>query len=246
MAFDIRSTLLAGACLALVATAVPAAAADSDVVARVGPEKITKADLDAATAEIGQQFGKLPQDQQRLAVLSALIDIKALAQEAEKANLQKDPKVAHELQFQRERTLHNAYFAKNGVDGISDADLQKRYEKEIAAMPATEEVHARHILLKSKDEAEKVIKELENGADFEKVAKDEVDRPVRPAGRRPRLLHRRPDGARVLQGGLRAEARRVHQGAGEDAVRLARHQGRGQARGAEARPSTRSRTRSGR
>ena len=79
-----RSTLLAGA-LVFAAFGTAAHAADEDVVAKVGSEKITERDLKAAAAEVGEQFARLPADQRKLAVLSALIDIKALAHQAEKA-----------------------------------------------------------------------------------------------------------------------------------------------------------------
>ncbi len=184
MTIDLRLKLAAGVfALGLSTTAlVPAFAADADVVATVGKDKITQLDLTAAAAEIGDQFTKLPPDKQKLAVLSAAIDIKALAQEAEKAKLQDDPKVAAEIDFQRARTLHNAYFARNGIATVTDDELKKRYDKELAALPDTEEVHARHILLKSKEDAEAVIKQLDGGADFETVAKEKSTGPSGPQG----------------------------------------------------------------
>ena len=184
MTIDLRLTLAAGAFALGVSSfaLVPAIAADSDVVATVGKDKITQLDLQAAAAEIGEQFTKLPPDKQKLAVLSATIDIKALAQEAEKAKLQDEPKVAAEIEFQRDRTLHNAYFAKNGVSTVTDDELKARYDKEVAALPTTEEVHARHILLKTKEEAEAVIKQLDGGADFETVAKEKSTGPSGPKG----------------------------------------------------------------
>ncbi|MBO0904291.1 peptidylprolyl isomerase [Jiella sonneratiae] len=173
--------LSAGVFMAFAASGA-AIAADGDVIARIGKEKVTEAELKAAEAELGPQFKSMPEDRRRFAVLSALIDIKALATEAEKAKLQNDPKVAAQLQFEHDRTLHNAYFAKNGVADVSDAELKARYDKEIAAMPPRKEVHARHILLKTKEEAEAVIKQLEGGADFETVAKEKSTGPSGPDG----------------------------------------------------------------
>ena len=43
---------------------------------------------------------------------------------------------------------------------------------EIAAMPAKNEVRARHILVKTEDEAKAIIKKLEGGAKFEDLAKE--------------------------------------------------------------------------
>ena len=43
-------------------------------------------------------------------------------------------------------------------------------------------MHARHILVKTKEEAEAIIKELDAGADFAKLAKEKSTGPVRPEG----------------------------------------------------------------
>ncbi|WP_370193664.1 peptidylprolyl isomerase [Aurantimonas coralicida] len=176
-----RSTLLAGA-LVFAAFGTAAHAADEDVVARVGSEEITERDLKAAAAEVGEQFARLPADQRKLAVLSALIDIKVLARQAEAETLQDDPEVAAQIDFLRERTLHNAYFARNGVANITEEELKARFDKEVAAMPATEEVHARHILLKTEEEAKAVIGKLDGGADFVELAKESSTGPSGPEG----------------------------------------------------------------
>ena len=185
-----RSTLLAGA-LVFAAFGTTAHAADEDVVARVGSEEITERDLKAAAAEVGEQFARLPADQRKLAVLSALIDIKVLARQAEAETLQDDPEVAAQIDFLRERTLHNAYFARNGVANITEEELKARFDKEVAAMPATEEVHARHILLKTEEEAKAVIGKLDGGADF--VGREERH-PLAPRREREEGERRKRDG----------------------------------------------------
>ncbi|WP_375705499.1 peptidylprolyl isomerase, partial [Bartonella sp. AA86SXKL] len=57
------------------------------------------------------------------------------------------------------------------VDQISDADLETLYKKEVAALPKEDEVKARHILVKTKKEAEAIIKRLNKGESFEEIAK---------------------------------------------------------------------------
>ena len=156
--------------------------AQSPVIATVGDEEITEADLNAAQQEIGSDFQRLPEDQRRIAVLAALIDIKVLAQEAEAASMQDDAETAATIDFLRDRTLHNAYFAAEGVNKVSEEELRARYDKEIAAMEPEEEVHARHILLETEDEAKAVIKQLQDGADFVELAKEKSTGPTGPNG----------------------------------------------------------------
>ena len=174
--------LLSAGVFAAVTFGQPAAAADGDVIATIGKDQVTEAELKAAEAELGPQFQQMPEDRRRFAVLSALIDIKALAAEAEKAKLQDEAAVAAQLEFERDRTLHNAYFAKNAVSTVTDDELQARYDKEIKAMPPRKEVHARHILLKTKEEAEAVVKQLEDGGDFDALAKEKSTGPSGPDG----------------------------------------------------------------
>ncbi|KTQ95733.1 peptidylprolyl isomerase [Aureimonas ureilytica] len=152
------------------------------VLAKVGSQVITEADLQAASADLASQFGQLPPEQQRLAVLSALIDIKALAEKAEAAKLQDQPDVARRIAFLRERALHNAYFEKEGVAAITDAELKARYDAEVAAMKPVEEIHAKHILVPTKEEAEAAIKELDAGKDFDAVAAEKSTGPTGPQG----------------------------------------------------------------
>ncbi|WP_244488152.1 peptidylprolyl isomerase [Aureimonas sp. Leaf454] len=180
---SLQRTLLAAASLIPLLAAVPAArAADADVVAKVGSQSITEGELKLAEADLGEQFGKMPPEQRKLAVLSALIDIKSLAQEAEKAKIGDDPAVKARVAFLRERALHNAYFQKTGVDAITDAELKARYDAEVAKIKPVEEIHARHILVKTKDEALAVIKELDGGADFMTLAASKSSGPTGPEG----------------------------------------------------------------
>lgn len=168
--------------LALLAFGAPARAADSDVVAKVGKESITVGDLNLAAADLGEQFGKLPPEQRRLAVLSAVIDIKSLAQQAEKARIQDDPAVKTRIAFLRERALHNAYFQKQAVSAIKDDELKQRYDREVAKLKPVEELHARHILVKTREEADGVIRDLKAGGDFLALAKAHSSGPSGPEG----------------------------------------------------------------
>ena len=165
------------------AGAATATAPDPDkVVATVGDAKIQQWELDMAEDSLDPQLAKMPEAQRRVAALSTAIDVKMLARKAEEAGLDKSEEFKREMQFTRERTLHNLYFKSKVVDAISEADIKARYEKEVAAQPPQEEVKARHILLKTKQEAEDVIKQLDKGADFAKLAKEKSTGPSAAKG----------------------------------------------------------------
>ena len=77
------------------------------------------------------------------------------ARKAESQDLQDTPEYKAQMSYLRDRTLHNILFKQEVIDSITDEEVKARYEKEVSATPAEEEVKARHILLKSEDEAKR-------------------------------------------------------------------------------------------
>lgn len=153
--------------------AKPEAKSDPNkILAIVNGVKLTQGDVDQASSDLDPQFSRLPDDQRRLAALAALVDIKVLAAAAKSEKLDESADFKKRIEFLKDRALHNEYFQTAVVDKISDKDVRARYDKEIAAMPAKNEVRARHILVKTEDEAKAIIKKLEGGAKFEDLAKE--------------------------------------------------------------------------
>jgi peptidyl-prolyl cis-trans isomerase C len=150
-----------------------AMAQDADkVLATINGTKITSKDVDQISADLDPQFARLPDDQRRLAALAAIIDIKSLAAKAEAEKLDQTEEFKSRLAFLKDRALHNDYFKQQVIDKLTDADVRARYDKEMAATPPENEMHARHILVKTKEEAEAIIKQLDGGAKFEDIAKE--------------------------------------------------------------------------
>ncbi|KQZ33469.1 peptidylprolyl isomerase [Mesorhizobium sp. Root552] len=147
------------------------------VVATINGQTITEADLTLAEGELSQQFAQLPPEQRRAAALSAAIEIKVLADKAAAEGLDKDPDFQRRAAFLQQRALHGWMVEKEVVGKITDAEIQARYDKEIAAAPPVNEVHARHILVKTKEEADAIIKQLDGGADFQKLANEHTSDP---------------------------------------------------------------------
>jgi peptidyl-prolyl cis-trans isomerase C len=70
-----------------------------------------------------------------------------------------------------DRALESAVLSKQVSPSITDAAVRARYDKDIAGKPGEEEVHAKHILVDSEDQAKKIIADLKGGADFAALAK---------------------------------------------------------------------------
>jgi peptidyl-prolyl cis-trans isomerase C len=159
--------------------AAPAAAPvdPNAVVATINGQNVTEADIALAEQELGAQFGNLPPEQRRAAALSTIIEIRLMAAEAVEKGLDKDPELQRRLAFLNLRALHGEVVEKEVANKITDEEIRARYDKEIAAQPPVNEVHARHILVKTKEEAEAIIKQLDGGADFQKLANENTTDP---------------------------------------------------------------------
>jgi peptidyl-prolyl cis-trans isomerase C len=152
------------------------------VLAHVNGKEITQADVALAETDLDPQFAKLPPEQRRAAALSALIEIHVMADKAVADGIDKDPEFQRRMELLHERALHSALVDKEVAGAITDADLKKRYDEEMAKQPPVNEIHARHILVKTKEEAEAIIKELDAGGDFEKIAKEKSTDGAAPQG----------------------------------------------------------------
>ena len=142
------------------------------VIATINGESITEADLALAISDLGQQFAQLPPEQRRAAALSAVIEIRVLAMKAETDGLDKDTEFQRRMTFLRNRALHAA-IVEQDVDGkITEEDIRARYDREVANNPPVNEVRARHILVKTQEEAVEIIKRLDAGEAFEDLAKE--------------------------------------------------------------------------
>lgn len=162
------------------ASAQEPAAAPADpakVVATINGEPVTEGDLAFAASELDPQISQLPDDQKRAAALSALIELRLMSDEAKAKGLDKDPEFQKRLALLNQRALHSEVVDKQVSKAVTEEEIRARYDKEIASTPPTNEVKARHILVKTKEEALDIIKQLDGGADFEKLANEKTQDP---------------------------------------------------------------------
>jgi len=161
----------------LASTAFSALAQSDTVVATVSGQSITEADVQMAVSELDQQFAQLTPEQKRAAALSAIIEIRLMSEKAKASKLDQDENFKRKLAFLNERALHAQVIEKEISPKVTDEMLKARYDKEVAARPPAEEVRARHILVKTEEEAKEIIAKLDGGADFEALAKEKSSDP---------------------------------------------------------------------
>jgi peptidyl-prolyl cis-trans isomerase C len=158
-------------------TTAPAAPSANSVVATVGGEDITEADLAFAAEDLGQDLQQIPQDQIRAVLLAQMIDLKLMAQAGHAAKLEDTDLYKQRLSYLTDRALRRAYTKQIVSDAITQDQIKAEYDKQIAAMPNVDEIHARHILVSSEDDAKAIKAQLDGGADFAALAKEKSIEP---------------------------------------------------------------------
>jgi len=159
------------------AAPTPATPDMNTVVATVGGQTITEADLAFAAEDLGQELNNVPQDQIRAVLLAQMIDLKLMAQAGHVQNLEASDLYKLRLSYLTDRALRRAYTKTAVSDAITPDEIKKEYDKEIAAMPNVDEIHARHILVSSEDDAKAIKAQLDGGADFAAIAKEKSIEP---------------------------------------------------------------------
>jgi peptidyl-prolyl cis-trans isomerase C len=175
------------ACVALLTVTAPLApipyagiarAADEDpVVARVNGVDIRQSDLAFAEEEIGGNMPTIPPEQKRDYLINYLVDVIVLSQAAEKQNLADRPDVKRRVAFDHNRLLMEALLQDAGKAALSEEAERKVYEEAVKQVKNEEEVHARHILVPTEEEAKAILAQLKAGADFATLAKEKSKDP---------------------------------------------------------------------
>ncbi|MBT3790664.1 MAG: peptidylprolyl isomerase [Alphaproteobacteria bacterium] len=153
-----------------------------DVIATVNGMPVYNSEVAMLYQSLPDQYKRMPMQVLFPQLVDAIIDRKIVSQVAEKEGMLKDPTVSKRLTFTRDSILQDMYIGKYIAKVLTEDKLLKIYEEEAAKHEAEDEVHARHILLKTEDEAKAVIAELGKGGDFVELAKTKSTGPSGPRG----------------------------------------------------------------
>ncbi len=176
----------ASAAIAVAATlaVAPAAFAQTPdpVVATVNGASILRSDIEAARSQLPEQYRSLPMEQVFQPILNQLIRTKLLSQKARDAKMQETEAHKRSVALIEDRLLEQVYLQQAIEKRLTDKALRDRYETAVKSFPTSEEVRARHILVKTEAEAVAIIKEISGGADFAKLAAEKSIGPSKTRG----------------------------------------------------------------
>jgi len=143
-------------------------------LAKVGNTTITQADYDRefqALPEYAQQLFAGEQGKEKF--LNEITNKEMLYQEALKKGLDKTPDFQKKLEDFKKITLVTELFEKEVMAKakVSDQEVKDYYDKHKEELVPTTQIKASHILVKTEDEAKKVLERLKKGEKFADIAK---------------------------------------------------------------------------
>jgi peptidyl-prolyl cis-trans isomerase C len=147
------------------------------VVATVGGETITEADISFAAEDLQQELSQMPAEDRKAFLVTVLIDMKVMAAAARNAQMDQSDVFKRRLAYLEERALRRAYFTEQIAAKVTDESVQAAYDAFLAGYQPQEEVHARHILVATKEDADAIKAELANGQAFDVLAKEKSTDP---------------------------------------------------------------------
>jgi len=182
-----RSLSWAVAATALTLSASPVLAQETKeptVIVTVDGMPITDRDVAYTNEFLGPRLAQVPDQFKGRVIIDILIDRKLFADKGRAAKIQGRDAYKERLAFLTEEALRDIYIEDVMRSKISEAEVKARYDAEIAKLPKTEEMRARHVLVKEEDEekAKKIAADARGGADFAELAKANSVGPSAPKG----------------------------------------------------------------
>jgi len=151
------ASLAATACLAaILAASLPVRAQDNPVLAKVNGVEIRQSDVALAEEELGPSLAQMDPATKKDNVLAFLIDLKIVAKAAEDKKVENSEDFKKRLAFTRSRLLMDSLLATEGKTATTDEAMKKVYEEASKQITGEMEVHARHILVETEDEAKAI------------------------------------------------------------------------------------------
>src|ERR1700688_313302 len=181
--FGLAAAAVTGCLAVVLLTGLPLRAEDANpVLAKVNGAEIRQSDLALAEEELGPSLAQMDPSTKKENVLAFLIDMKIVAKAAEAKKIEDRDDFKARLAFTRNRLLMDNLLAVEGKAATTDEAMKKVYDDASKQSEGEQEVHARHILVETEDEAKAIEAELKKGADFAELAKKKPKDRARPDG----------------------------------------------------------------
>jgi peptidyl-prolyl cis-trans isomerase C len=167
----LASAVAASVAIVLLAGLPLRAEETNPVLAKVNGAEIRQSDVTLAEEELGPSLAQMDPATKKENVLAFLIDMKIVAKAAEAKKIEDRDDFKARLAFTRNRLLMDNLLAAEGKAATTEEAMKKVYDEAAKQIEGEQEVHARHILVETEDDAKAIEAELKKGADFAELAK---------------------------------------------------------------------------
>lgn len=157
---------------------------DARILATVGGQNITEADVDAFLAGLGQRGEAYRTPEGRAAILEELVNRRLFLLEATRGLFEAEPAFKAQLKQAKESLLVNYGIEKTlAAVTVKEEEITKFYEENKDKLFGGETVNASHILVADEAECNRIREEIVSGAiSFEEAAKKYSSCPSREEG----------------------------------------------------------------
>ena len=148
----------------------PQAEAGDALVATVDGVEIRQSDLKLAEEDFGSTMPPMTADAKREQLIKFITDVILIARAGE-GKFGQGVEFQRRLAFNRHKLLMEMHLRAEAKTAVTDAALRQVYDEAIKQNSAEQEVHARHILVPTEDEAKAILADVKKGGDFAEIAK---------------------------------------------------------------------------
>ncbi|WP_439815834.1 peptidylprolyl isomerase [Zavarzinia sp. CC-PAN008] len=152
------------------------------VVARIDGSEIRLKDVMETLVSLPEQYRQLPIESIYAQLLEQLVDRRLMVNAARTAKLQDTPEYKERLAAAEEQVLQEVWLTTELKNQVDEAGLRARYDTEMKSVPDQVQLHARHILVHTEEEAKAIKAKLDGGADFVTLANEQSNGPASDSG----------------------------------------------------------------
>ena len=155
---------------------------ETKIVATVDGKPIFLSEIIGMAQRLPEQYRKMSLEAVYPSLLTRAIDSKLVTLEGRRAGFSKDPDVKKRLLDVEDQIISEIFLTKTVGSQVTEEALQKIYSETKSEMASGDQIKARHILLNSEEKAVEIIKKLQAGEEFAKLASEYSTGPSAASG----------------------------------------------------------------
>lgn len=142
------------------------------VVAKIDGKDISRMDVLNFIQTLPPQTRQMPLEQLFPLAVNQVVNTQVVIEKTKDAKLDDDPEVKKQMERAKDEITRTVYLQKLVEKRMTDDRLKKAYDSYVKNFPDVQELKASHILVKEESKAKDLIAQLDKGADFAQLAKD--------------------------------------------------------------------------